>query len=126
MRKLITGLSTFVTSLFVFAVPAFAYSIDYTPYGTSDAAAAGFLGIGTAVWLICACCVPLIIGGVLAYVVYMDAQKNKVENAALWAVLTFFFNLLGILIYFLAIRPDAVRKMEGGSHKPAKTEERGE
>jgi hypothetical protein len=125
MRKFLTGLGTVIASLFVFAVPALASGYyDSTYYSASDAAAASVFGLGgLGIWLVCVCCVPLVLGGILAYVVYTDAKKNNVDNPALWAVLTFFFNLLGILIYFLAIRPDAIRKMEGGAaSKPADTE----
>jgi len=62
----------------------------------------------------------------LAYYVYKDAVKYEVENPGLWALLTLFTGgVIGILIYFLAIRPEAVKKMEAkGTHHvaPAHTE----
>jgi hypothetical protein len=37
----------------------------------------------------------------IAYWVYNDAKKRGNPNAILWAVLTFFFTLLGLILYFL-------------------------
>jgi hypothetical protein len=54
--------------------------------------------------LICTCFI-MIIGLVipigLAYWVYKDAQKMANPNAVLWAVLTFFTTLLGLILYLL-------------------------
>jgi len=120
--KAIAAGATIVGSSIAFAttVAAQTYSYDYTPYtySSGDAAAGGlFASMGIALYC-CIACVPLIILIALAYCVYKDAQKYQVENAALWAVLTFFTGLIGLLIYFLAIRPDAVKKMEskGATH----------
>ncbi len=129
--KAIAAGATIVGSSIAFAttVAAQTYSYDYTPYTTysaGDAAAGGlFATFGIALYC-CIACVPLVILVALAYYVYKDAQKNNVENAALWAVLTFFTGLIGLLIYFLAIRPDAIKKMEskGVTHsEPVKVEE---
>lgn len=94
-------------------VSANGYYYDYTTDAAADAAAAsGFFGLSL-IYICCVCLVPLIVGGVLAYVVYKDAKKNNVENPALWAILTFFFSLIGLLVYFLAIRPEAIKKNSG-------------
>jgi hypothetical protein len=69
-----------------------------------------FISAYSVFWICCACCIPIIIDAVLAYVVYQDAQKYKVENGVLWAIVTFFFNIIGILVYFLAIKPEALKK----------------
>ena len=123
--KAIAAGATVVGSSIAFAttVAAQTYSYDYTPYtySTGDAAAGGlFATFGIALYC-CIACVPLVILIALAYYVYRDAQKNQVENAALWALLTFFTGLIGFLIYFLAIRPDAIKKMEskGVTHMEA-------
>ncbi len=102
--------ATFVTSAFL-ATPVLASGYTYDYYtSTSDAAAAtGFLGLGF-VYICCVCLIPLIIDAVLSYVVYKDAKKNNVENPILWALITFFLPLVGILVYFLAIRPEALKK----------------
>lgn len=106
--------ATVVGSSIAFAttVAAQTYSYDYTPYTATDAAAGGlFASAGIAIYC-CIACIPLIILIALAYYVFKDAKKYEVDNAALWAALTFFTGIIGLLIYFLAIRPDAVKKME--------------
>ena len=37
----------------------------------------------------------------LTYFVYTDAKKRGMDNPALWAVLTFFTGLIGLIIYLL-------------------------
>lgn len=91
------------------------YDYDYYYDVAADSTAAGLFGLGSLAYICCVCILPLVLGAVLAYIVYKDAQKNQVENAALWAILTFFFSLIGLLVYFLAIRPEAIKKMEGRS-----------
>jgi hypothetical protein len=80
------------------------YGDYYTTYGAATAADAG---AATFSLLITCCCIVLgfLINFVIAYLVYKDAVKNNVENPILWAILTFFFTLVGLLVYFLAIRP---------------------
>ena len=54
-------------------------------------------------------CVGSLIGGLiglaiaigLTYYVYTDAKKRGMDNAGLWAVLTFFTGLIGLIIYLL-------------------------
>jgi hypothetical protein len=50
----------------------------------------------------------LIIFGILlglAYFVYEDAKKHGSNKAILWAVLTFCFPLMGLLLYLIFRRP---------------------
>ncbi len=122
MKKFITraaaASATIAASSVALASTVFAqnYGYDYT-YSTGNSAAAASVGFGVIALYCCIACIPLIILVALAVFVYKDAEKYKVENGALWAVLTFFTGLVGLLIYFLAIRPDYVKKMEskGGS-----------
>jgi preprotein translocase subunit Sss1 len=37
----------------------------------------------------------------LAYWVYRDANRRNMDNAVLWAVITFFLGLIGLVIYIL-------------------------
>lgn len=112
-NKMLSTVATFATFSLLAAsaatVAAQRYTYDYT---VTDAAGAGGFAIGMILVYCCIICVPLILFIALSVWVYKDAQKNKVDNAALWAVLTFFTGLIGILIYLLAVRPDAIKKME--------------
>jgi cbb3-type cytochrome oxidase subunit 3 len=114
--------STLVGASLAFAttVAAQTYSYDYTPYTATDAAAGGVFATFSIVLYCCLLCVPTIILIALAVYVYKDAQKHNVDNAALWALLTFFTGIIGLLVYLLAIKPEAVKKME--AHKPAHTD----
>lgn len=62
------------------------------------------------------CCfafIPMLIWAAISYfVVYKDAQNNNVSSPGLWFAVTFFFGLLGLLLYFL------VGKKSGGAEKP--------
>ncbi len=77
---------------------AFAQSSYDTYSYTNDTASAGFFG-----GLMLIYCVCFIAGfallGVVSYLVYKDAKKNNVDNPILWALLTFFLGLLGVLLY---------------------------
>jgi formate-dependent nitrite reductase membrane component NrfD len=121
MRKLLSRIVAAVSAIAAYtmlATPAFAQSYYYDSTATAADATAGVIGL--AIWA-CICCVGLIVPLGLAYWVYKDAEKNKVENPILWAVLTFFFTLVGLLVYLLAIRPEAMKKM-GGSKSEDKKE----
>lgn len=112
-NKMLSSVATFATTSLVVASAATVAAQRYTyDYSVTDAAGAGGFAIGMILIYCCALCIPLLIVIGLAVWVYKDAQKNKVDNAALWAILTFFTGLIGILIYLLAIRPDAIKKME--------------
>ena len=127
--KLVAAAVVALSSLLLGGVPALAQTDDYYDYGDpsttlddyyttsvqDDAAAAGALGFSMVVW-VGICCFGLLIAGGFAYWVYSDAKKNNVENGVLWAVLTFFFGLIPLLIYFLAIKKNAT----GGSTPAAK------
>lgn len=116
MRKLFSRFVAAVSAVAAYtllATPAFAQSYYYD-YPTT-AAADATVGIGVMALYVCICCVALIVPLGLAIWVYKDAEKNHVENGILWAILTFFFTLIGLLVYLLAIRPEAIKKMEGKS-----------
>jgi hypothetical protein len=67
--------------------------------------------------------ISLMINSIAAYAVYNDAKKNNVDNAILWTAFSFFFPLIGILIYFLAIKPGAIKSTSTQiSDKPVVTE----
>jgi hypothetical protein len=109
MKKSIFRLSTFA---YVFGVFSITMSMVPVFAAESEAGAA----IGSMMMLCIICCSVLIaflIPFAFAYWVYNDAVKNNVENPMLWAVVTFFFTLIGLLIYLLAIRPDAIKSAEG-------------
>ncbi len=99
-----------------------AYSAYDDYLATSTAAATGLMGLST-VWIIAICCgavIGLAIQIGITYWVYKDAKKNKAGNEVLWAVITFFTGLLGLLIYALAIRPEAVRNAQGSKPEEKK------
>jgi len=115
------GSIALTTVLFLFAsVPVLAqrydYDWDWATYTTAtDAGLFGLSGIALFVFWCCMICGLVIVPFVLAFIVYSDAKKKNVENPALWAVLTFFFNLIGLIIYFFVIRPEAIKKASGDS-----------
>ena len=94
-------------------------------YSTSDAAAiSAIYGGSMLVYLLC-CCFWLVIALVISYLVYKDAQKNNVDNPMLWAIVTFFLGLIGVVIYLLVARNNAkpassAPVMEAKEDKPAK------
>lgn len=111
----------FVSSFTLFTAPTntisaqrdddFSFEFD----STSDDEEAGAIGLIFSLLIIC--CVVIFSFAVpfgFAVWVYKDANKYEVENAFLWALLTFFFTLIGVLVYFLAIRPDYKKKFEEG------------
>ncbi len=137
MLAVMVAAMLFVT---VGAVPAMAQSYDYS-YGdyeayldsaysdyaaASTAAATGIAswGVASIVLTCCGILLGLAIQFGLTYWVYKDAKKNKADNEVLWALITFFTGLIGLLIYVLAIRPEAVRKMGGAKPEPAKEEKK--
>ena len=61
----------------------------------TGASAAGCLG-GGIVWII-----SLAISIGLTIFVYTDAKKRGMDNPILWAILTFFTGLIGLIIYLL-------------------------
>lgn len=107
MKKLM--LAT-VPALMYFVLPASVMAQTYT-YTTTTAddtgAAAAFLGFTTVCWF-GLCGTGLLIDIVIAYWIHKDAKSRGNENAVLWAVLGFFFNWIGLLVYLLTQRKDNV------------------
>lgn len=123
--KAIAAGATIVGSSIAFAttVAAQRYTYDYT-YNSADAAAAtGLLSVfGGAyfLYICCICCIPLLISLAIFIFIYKDTQKYNVENGLLWAI--FGLTWVGLLIYLLAVRQDAIREFEknhgGKVHTP--------
>ena len=83
-----------LAALFLFLGVSFAaFAQTYTT--NNGPGALGCLG-GGIIWLI-----GLAISIGLTYFVYTDAKKRGMDNAALWAILTFFTGLIGLIIYLL-------------------------
>ena len=120
-EKIVNMLKKIVFSLFV-SVPVFLFIstpvLAQRMYTTTEQAS--FLGL-TGAWIFvvicCFTCLPLVLSFVLAYLVYNDAKKNNIPDGMVWALITFFFNVIGLLVYFLAIKPEAIRKNEAAKVK---------
>lgn len=115
VSKLVGGGAAVVGSSLAFAttVAAQRYSYDYTFNSADAAAATGLAGMAYGLnflMLCCFCCIPVILSIVLFIFVYKDTQKYNIENGIIWAILA--FTWVGLLIYLLAVRPDAVREFE--------------
>jgi uncharacterized BrkB/YihY/UPF0761 family membrane protein len=76
---------------------------DPVPLTSSEAL--GF-GVFTLVIICVVFLLSIVLPLILAVVVYNDAKKNKIENAWVWALFVFFFNVIGLLVYYLAIKPN--------------------
>ncbi len=63
------------------------------------------MGIGIAIWLITSI--------LFARYVYRDATQRRLTNADIWALVTFFLNLFGLILYFL---------LRGGYNPPSRAE----
>jgi hypothetical protein len=122
LAKLAAGVTTVIAAIQALAITVAAQSYDWTDWYSdyadtaAQAATVGILGSTTVAIVVC--CVAIVGFGIniaLAYFVYRDATKNKVDSPILWALLTFFLTLIGLLIYLLAIRPEAIRKMQGAA-----------
>lgn len=116
-QKIIAGSFAFtimslLTNVVTFA-QSYRYDFDEFDYAADAAAGSAFFG-GLTIFYICLCCISLIVPIVCAVIVYKDANKNSIENAVIWALVSFFFPIIGILIYFLAIKPDAMKKQQSG------------
>lgn len=109
MRNIVSKVyATSVVSVTLFALTA-GLNVVAASSNNGDGAAGFFFFM-----IYCmACLCGLAIGLIIPFFVYKDAVKNEIENPILWAVVTFFFTVPGLLIYLLAIRPDAVKKKEG-------------
>lgn len=120
--KLIGAGAAVVGSSLAFAstVAAQRYTYDYT-YNAADAAAATGLmsvfGGAYVLYLCCICCIPILISLAIFIFIYKDTQKYNVENGLLWSI--FGLTWVGLLIYLLAVRQDAIKEHErkqGHSH----------
>lgn len=105
--------SVFRLSTYAYVFGAFTIAASLVPVFAADPDTGA--AFGSMIMLCVICCsvlVSLLIPFAFAYWVYKDAVKNKVDSPMLWALITFFFTLIGLLIYLLAIRPDAIKRME--------------
>ncbi|MGA1820789.1 MAG: hypothetical protein ACMUHU_07270 [Thermoplasmatota archaeon] len=76
----------------------------------ADDPSAGGGGAVAVMCLLYACFtfLPFIVILILAIWVHSDAKNNGVDNAFLWAVVVFFTGIVGLIIYFLVIKPKAL------------------
>ncbi|MCS7317379.1 MAG: hypothetical protein NZZ41_03540 [Candidatus Dojkabacteria bacterium] len=71
----------------------------------------GIVGLTAMIFYTCCCCILLIPWLYICYWVYVDSKKLNVENSILWVLLTLFTGIVGLLIYLLAIRPEAKNRL---------------
>jgi len=79
---------------------------------TSDGSSSGGSAGASIVCLLLQCFIPLVIWGIwIAVSVWVknDAEAAGVDNPMLWAVLTFFFGIVVLIIYLVAIKPNALK-----------------
>lgn len=105
------SIATVASFLTTATINAQSYRLDTS---ISDAAGASFAW-GSIILMCCIFIVSFAIPVILGVYVYKDAQKNGVDNPLLWAIITIIFTVIGLLIYFLGIRPDAIRRKENSS-----------
>ena len=117
MRKLVlkivgvlsgSATATLLMSGSVMAQSYYDNGLYTSTYAANSAGLAGFSLVYICCILLCSL-IPVIL---IAYFIYKDAVRNEVENPILWAAICGIFTLVGLLIYLLAIRPDAIKKME--------------
>jgi len=104
-------LSYFITAVSAVSAQGFDYSYDFdlnNPLGAGVVTAAGY----TIFVIICSCCIPLIVLAVIGFIIYKDAKKNEVNNPMLWAIICAITGIIGLLIYLLSVRPDAIKAKE--------------
>ena len=95
MKKLLISGASALSLISTIAAQSYTYE--------NDNAATG-LGFGI-MTMYCICVLGLfLIWGGISYLIYKDAVKNNVDNPILWALLTFFFGVIGLLIYFLVAK----------------------
>jgi hypothetical protein len=73
------------------------YEEDNDMEEVPPAACAGCLAVGAAVPL-----VFLVLSIGIALWIFRDAKERGIQSAPLWAILGFFFNVLGLVIYLIA------------------------
>ncbi|SRR5260221_5752266 len=121
--NIIKKAATLATTAFFLAAPSQVmaqtyYTNAYTTTPGNAAAGMAAAGVGSIFSILFSCfycllcTVPFILLIALAIYVYNDAVKYNVDTPILWALVTFFFPVVGLLIYFLAIRADAIKAME--------------
>ena len=107
MKKFAKIVSIASTAASFFGLAVNQVSAATSTYSSNDAAATGFAALftgGTMIFSLCCIGLMWLLWAGLAYWVYKDAQKHNVDNAVLWAILTFFFGLIPLVIYLAAIR----------------------
>jgi hypothetical protein len=110
LKSVFTALAVFASSAFI-TIPVMAQNITWQPQSVEEVGGVlGGLSVTLVLVICCALCLGFIVPLILAILVYRDATKNMVENAALWAIIAFIFNIVGTLIYFFLIRPEAIKK----------------
>jgi hypothetical protein len=103
----ITQVLALITGLALAAMPALAFAQT-----TDDGGLIALFG-GT-VGCVCAL-IGFIIQIAITYWVYNDAKKNGNPNAVLWGVLTFFFTLIGLILYLVIGRNQGTTGTPGGA-----------
>lgn len=107
-QKLLGGATVFaiLSSISTVVIHARTYTTTTTDTGT--------VGIFVTLFYVCCLlCLGLLYAAIpiaCAVVVFRDAKKNKVEHRYFWTIFTLLFNVIGLIIYFLAIRPEYIRK----------------
>lgn len=125
MRKVVLSIASVAFGLMLFgantvAAQSYGYTYDYDYdrliNGSAGAAATGVaLGTTSLIVICCSLILAFAVNFAIAWFVYKDAKKHKIDNAMLWSIICFFFTLLGLIVYLAAIRPDAIRAAEGKS-----------
>ena len=89
-------LVSLVMGLALSALPVLAFAQSDDGSGAAAAIVLGFYCVCLLVWL------AVVIG--ITYWIYNDAKKRANPNAVLWAVVGFFLNIVGLLLYILVGR----------------------
>ncbi|MCA9379205.1 hypothetical protein KC640_02145 [Candidatus Dojkabacteria bacterium] len=119
MKRTLFGVVSGVSALLAMAAPVAAQ----TRYDYTDVAAAGTYSALAFVPMLITCC-AIIVGigiqvGIMVWV-YRDAKKNGVENPELWLIICLVAGLVGLAVYYFAVRPDAIAaKGNKGEHHSA-------
>ena len=59
-----------------------------------------FIGVG----------IYVLISFILGIIVYNDAQNNNISGAGAWFIITFLFNIVGVIFYVIVREPRSVQK----------------
>ena len=110
LKSVFAALAVFVSGAFI-TIPVLAQNITWQPRSVEEVGGVlGGLSVTLVLVICCSLCLGFIVPLILAILVYKDATKNNIENAVLWAIIAFIFNIVGTLIYFFLIRPEAIKK----------------